>query len=311
MGSSQASSAPADINDVSTPGQSLGSRSSTLACSTSTVSPSSVVAADLLAEHDADHVRHARGVPGTGADPHRGDREGRQVSIFRCQGDDQRHAGRCRPLPRPAVAAPASRAPTAPPRVRASGTSPCATRARPEPTATSPAVTVVTPRSCSAAHTPTTSAIESRAPTSWKCTSCAGMPCTWPSASASREKTAVARSRTGSGMVAASSISLMVRQVRCGGSSTSTRTSTLVARSPARLTVVRVNSTESGITASTTRRTTSRSAPASISAPSSMSPATPAEASIQACSPVPLTRRPASGRRSARPDDRRRNRCRC
>ena len=54
----------------------------------------------------------------------------------------------------------------------------------------------------------------------------------------------------------------------------------------------------------------SRSAPASTRAPSSMSPATPADASIQACRPAPVIG-VAPARRSGRRDGRRRNRCRC
>jgi hypothetical protein len=56
------------------------------------------------------------------------------------------------------------------------GSSPCAVRTRPAPTAISPAVSVATPRLSRAAQAPTTSAIESRAPTSWKCTCSVGMP---------------------------------------------------------------------------------------------------------------------------------------
>jgi len=58
------------------------------------------------------------------------------------------------------------------------GISPWATATRPDPRATSLTVSVTMPSRCSAAQTPTTSAMESSAPTSWKCTSVAGMPCT-------------------------------------------------------------------------------------------------------------------------------------
>ena len=64
------------------------------------------------------------------------------------------------------------------------------------------------------------------------------------------------------------------------------------------------SSTESAITASTACCTTARSAPASISAPSNMSPATPAVASIQAW-------RRRSRRRDLGRQDRRHSRCRC
>ena len=82
----------------------------------------------------------------------------------------------------------------------------------------------------------------------------------------------------------------MSRHCRCGGLSTSGVTCTFVARNPARRTSSTVTATDPGRTASIAARTASRRAPASSSAPSSMSPAIPAEASIQAC------------RRAARPD---------
>ena len=99
------------------------------------------------------------------------------------------------------------------------GRSPCAARTRPDPTATGLAVTRPTPRSASAAHTPTMSAIASHDPTSWNATSSGGMPCTRPSASASRAKTASAGSRTAVGRSAdASSVRIRVHE-RCGCSS--------------------------------------------------------------------------------------------
>ena len=110
------------------------------------------------------------------------------------------------------------------------GRSPWAARVRPEPTATEPALTDVTPRSVSAAATPTTSAIESSAPTSWKWTSSVGMPWASASASASRANVARARVRTGSAMSASVMLSRIVAQRRWGRSSVITSTVILVAR---------------------------------------------------------------------------------
>ena len=96
------------------------------------------------------------------------------------------------------------------------GRSPCAARTRPDPTATGLAVTRPTPRSASAAHTPTMSAIASHDPTSWNATSSGGMPCTRPSASASRAKTASAGSWIVMGRSAdSSSVRIRVHE-RCG-----------------------------------------------------------------------------------------------
>jgi hypothetical protein len=89
----------------------------------------------------------------------------------------------------------------------------------------------------------------------------------------------------GQGVGASMSIALMLVQVRCGGSSTSSWTSTLRPAIPARVTRSATSLMLPGMSASMTRWTALRSAPASISAPSSMSPAIPADASIQACRP--------------------------
>ena len=87
----------------------------------------------------------------------------------------------------------------------------------------------------------------------------------------------------------------IVRQVRWGWSATSVRTSSLVARIPARCTVRVSRVTVSGSTASTTCWTAGSRAPASRSAPSSMSPATPPDASIQACSVLTSSTPPRYG----------------
>src|SRR6185437_10800064 len=75
-------------------------------------------------------------------------------------------------------------------------------------------------------------------------------------------------------------------QLRSGWSWATDTTSILVARRPARDTTVATRSTESAVTVLTAFDTVSSGAPASINAASSMSPATPAVASIQACRPT-------------------------
>ena len=70
------------------------------------------------------------------------------------------------------------------------GIEPCAPRTVPEPTATGETTRVSRRRCSSPAATPTTSAIASSAPTSWKCTSSGVVPCTAASATASRSKVA-------------------------------------------------------------------------------------------------------------------------
>ena len=163
------------------------------------------------------------------------------------------------------------------------GMSPWAARTRPDPTRTAEAETEVTPSSRSASQAPTTSAIESSAPTSWKCTVSGSTPCVRPSASARRPKAARARSRVCAARSASASIARMLAHVRWGGSSTSTRTRALVARCPPRVTSSVSRRTAPGTTASRAACRAPTSAPASTSAPRTMSPATPAEMSNHAC----------------------------
>ena len=85
---------------------------------------------------------------------------------------------------------------------------------RPDPNAIVLTTSLPMPRSCSAAHEPTTSAMESNAPTSWKCTSSTAMACTRASAPANRSKTRMALSRTGSTREAPSTSERMAIQVR-------------------------------------------------------------------------------------------------
>ena len=116
------------------------------------------------------------------------------------------------------------------------GMSPCAARTRPDPSASGEALRLVTPSRRSASQVPTTSAIESSAPTSWKCTSSGEMPCTKPSASASRANVACARRRVTGARSASANMARIDVQVRWGGSVTTTSTSTFVARCPPRTT---------------------------------------------------------------------------
>ncbi len=136
------------------------------------------------------------------------------------------------------------------------------------------------PRSSSAAADPTTSASESNAPTSWKCTSSGGSPCTAPSASASSRKTRVARSfpagrRSLAPTCPSTSARCRSRSVTAGMVITARRH----ARPPRRAASVR--SPRPGTPSEAIApRTRSTSAPASSRAASSMSPATPAVASM-------------------------------
>ena len=136
------------------------------------------------------------------------------------------------------------------------------------------------PRSSSAAADPTTSASESNAPTSWKCTSSGGSPCTAPSASASSRKTRVARSfpagrRSLAPTCPSTSARCRWRSAAVGVVITARRH----ARPPRRAASVR--SPRPGTPSEAMApRTRSTSAPASSRAASSMSPATPAVASM-------------------------------
>ena len=130
------------------------------------------------------------------------------------------------------------------------------------------------------AHTPTTSAMASRAPTSWKDTSSGSLPWTVASATASRSKTRMASPRTSSERSVDCSSARMSRQDRCSAES-SIRTPHRTAAKPLRWTVTGASETGSGATASTAVWSTSSGTPASTSAPRSMSPLAPAEASIQ------------------------------
>ncbi len=197
------------------------------------------------------------------------------------------------------------------------GMVPCAPRTVPEPTATGE--TVTGPPTCSAsqakpAQTPTTSAIASSAPTSWKATSRGSAPCTRASATASRSKVRVARSRTSSSSSARWSRARMSRQLRwCCESAISTWQR--VAAKPLRVTASGARATGSGATASTARPSTSRGTPAPRRAPSSMSPLAPADASTQTLMRAPRSGRPwrahPRGGRCGRRRRRRRTRCRC
>ena len=166
---------------------------------------------------------------------------------------------------------------------------------------------------CSAAHTPTMSAMESNAPTSWKWTFRRKRRGRAPR-SRPGGRTPPRPARTDAGRSAASRSVADAAPGSEGGSSTSTRTSILSRPQSGPGHDLRSSLTEPGTTGIDRPLHGLESAPASISAPSSMSPAIPAEASIQACSRLPtgFCRRIAlKVRRSGPPGDRRRSRCRC
>ncbi len=177
---------------------------------------------------------------------------------------------------------------------------------RPEPTATGETTTEESPRWANPAQTPTTSAIASRAPTSWKCTCSTGIPCAVASAEASRPKTWTAIDRTAAGSGAASRSarsSGQPRRVLESGTSTWQR----VAASPPRRSWDTESRTGSGLTAETASERSASGTPAPSRAPSSMSPEAPAVASTQ---PI-TTPRGATGGRPSRRRRLRRTRCRC
>ncbi len=174
------------------------------------------------------------------------------------------------------VAAPASTGmPVTRSAVAGAGTGrvPCAVRTVPLPRATGPQTRLESPRSSKAAHAPTTSAIESMAPTSWKCTSPGVVPCTSASAAASNSKVARVREATVSVRPADSSSSRMSRHVR-GWGRVPVETCTERAATPPRFTVSKSMRIESS-SERTAPFTTSRDAPAPTSAARNLSPEIP------------------------------------
>ena len=213
----------------------------------------------------------------------------------------------------PTVGTPRSRLATA---GAGTGSEPCAACTRPPPRAIVETTSRSSPRWARPAETPTMSAMASRAPTSWKCTSSGELSWTAASASASRVKVRIAPSSS-----TGSSIERMSRQVRWLGLDTPPRSSaaldqrevstwTRVAAMPARSTFSTRSRTGSGLTRSTASWSTSSGTPAPTRAPSSMSPDAPLLASTQ-----PITRHAprvaGSGGRPGRRTRRRRTRCRC
>ncbi len=116
------------------------------------------------------------------------------------------------------------------------GNVPCDMVTVPVPTFRGEATKRDAPSHRSATTPPTMSTIESTAPTSWKCTFSTDVPWTAASASASRRKSAAARSFTSVSRVDESSSSRMWRRWRCVGAGASAATSTFVAARPARVT---------------------------------------------------------------------------
>lgn len=162
-----------------------------------------------------------------------------------------------------------------------SGIDPCEPRVVPPPTVTVEAVNRSMPKAAKPAAAPTMSAIESSAPTSWKCTSSASIPCAAASAAARRENASNASLRAGSFRAAPSSIARMDRQRRSVATAGAS-TSTFVATSPCRVTLLACKRIGSVPSASTAACITARSTPASTRVPRNMSPLAPAEQSSHA-----------------------------
>lgn len=162
------------------------------------------------------------------------------------------------------------------------GSVPWAVCAVPPPSVIGPQAISVTPSAAKPATVPTMSAMLSRAPTSWKCTSSTGTPCTRPSARANRQKTAMACSATPAGSSARSRSPRISLRWRAGLSGADV-TIAWVARKPARRTSwLAIEIRWGRPNASTALWITDSGAPASKQAPSSMSPLMPPLASIQA-----------------------------
>ena len=237
-------------------------------------------------DHPGD-VGPVRGVPATAAGAHRAHRHGRKAA--RCgRRREQGRTGRGGALARQFAAGQvqAGRGGDTEDGGAGTGRRPCRLVTNPLPAARAEQQTTApgrsSPRSCSAAADPTTSASESNAPTSWKCTSSGGSPCTAPSASASSRKTRAARSfpagwRSLAPTCPSTSARCRGRSVTVGVVITARRH----ARPPRRAASVR-SPRPGTLSEAMAPRTRSRSAPASSSAASSMSPATPAVASMKA-----------------------------
>ena len=189
---------------------------------------------------------------------------------------------------------------------------PCRCRWRPGSTRTSS-----TPSTSRAAHVPTTSTMASRPPTSWKWTCSGGRRWSRPSTSARARKVARARWRDPVGQAG-----LLDQAGDVGGGADDGRSRrrgrrTWVAAMPHRSTgsASQRPSRPPG-RRSSSARTSSRSAPASTSAPRAMSPAMPEKQWNQATVGHRPSLRPCPARAGAssmpeRRRRRRRSRCRC
>ena len=187
------------------------------------------------------------------------------------------------------------------------GSTPCAPRTVPVPTATGLAYTEATPSDSRARQVPMTSIRASRPPTSWKWTTSGLVPWTRPSAAARQAKTFCARRRARSGSpVALSTRARMVPQVRSAKSwAGSTSTIIRVAARPDRVVFsVSMCQPPTG-RAPRPAVTSSRSAPASSRLAKAMSPAIPEKQCHQATVVNGAPR--GCGLRPRR----RRSRCRC
>ena len=201
IGVSHASRAPAARTAVMTSGQTRGSRSSTLVSRTSRSSGPSAAAAGLPTSRRSTLAWPSGSRP-PAPTPTCWVVIGGLRAVRRREGREQRRAGRGAQLGggralRAGVRRDAGEQGGNRGRRDRQGAVRAADgiRSRPRSGVTT---TSVGARWAKPAQTPTTSAIASRAPTSWKWTSIGSWPCTAPSATASRSKTRSARSRTSS-----------------------------------------------------------------------------------------------------------------
>ena len=245
IGVSQASAAPPSINAASVGGHSRGSRSSTLVSITVITSasgpsgrrgspPGLSLAAPITSRQTfARSGGSALPAPTPIAVTVIGGRGPNEPASCRAKATPVGVA--CsRPMRPPAALAPESRSSSSTAGT-GTGREPWAVSTEPPPRLISPQTTAVTPRAAKPTRVPTTSAMLSSAPTSWKCTSSAGTACTRASARAKRRKTAAALSPTAPGKSARSSSSMISRRCRAEPPC-SCDTIACVARSPDRRT---------------------------------------------------------------------------
>ena len=281
IGVSQASLAPASSRAVITDGQTRGSRSSTLVSSSSEASPAIAAA---VADEDPDHVGVTLGVAGAGADPDRGGGHERLRSPRRGDGGQDGGAGRRAQLHGRGARRAGVRRDAAEQlgdggrrdRQRAVGAAHVAGADgdRRDDDLGRAEVDEAGARSDDVGDR-----VEGARPRGSGRRRCRGRG-RGPRRRRAARRCAAPGARPGSSRSASLSSASMSRQVRwCTESAISTWQR--VAASPPRVTCSTRSLTGSGAIASTARCSTSTGTPAPTSAPSSMSPLAPAEASIQ------------------------------